>query len=371
MYIARRTGGGRGVYEIAGATASGLTSSDLLEREIIFELEPDLLLPSGVNLHVQGGKHRLILANDGIQIQRQLAAALLLPSPRRADEGLGSTTQVIRTKEYAVERINLEFINSLAPDEAFVVPDRIELINSVGSVQIPVQERLAVVKDVWKAGEQLPESLTSLVRQHEELVTAGNTITAECEQVVQKIQQAVALTWPDEVSNISDPLGVLALHLNKGIVPMATQTEVPMSAPAFAFEGGFDPAAALRVPDRVRKAIIQRRGQRSFRQALITAYEGRCQVSDYSGEPALEAAHIYPYSEGGEYTNDPRNGLLLRADIHVLFDLGLLKVAPESLKVRIMAPLSGSSYESFDGKILRTSTVLTPSEEALAKKWEL
>lgn len=59
MGIARRTGGGRGVYEIAGATTTGLASGDLLGREIVFELSPELTLPSGVVLELQGGKHRL------------------------------------------------------------------------------------------------------------------------------------------------------------------------------------------------------------------------------------------------------------------------------------------------------------------------
>lgn len=369
MYIARRTGGGRGVYEIAGTTATGLTPSDLLNREIVFELSPDLLLPSDVALHVQGGKYRLYMANGEIQIQRQIAAALMLPSPRRADEGMGSSAQVVRTKEYVVERIQLEFINSIAPDKAFVVPDRIELKNLAASRFVPVQERLAAVRSVWARAAQLPEPLRSLVSQHEALVTAGSSITAECERIVSQIQQAAATAWPEETDVFSDPLDVLAAHVGLDAVHLATPAESPMSAPAFAFESGFDLSAAAGVPERVRRAIIQRRGQRSFRQALLAAYDGKCQVTEYTGEPALEAAHIYPYSEGGEYTNDPRNGLLLRADIHVLFDVGLVKVRPTSLIIKVMPPLSGSSYASLDGTTLRVGTILEPSNEALAKKW--
>ncbi len=43
--------------------------------------------------------------------------------------------------------------------------------------------------------------------------------------------------------------------------------------------------------------------------------------------PALEAAHIKPYSEGGSHT--PNNGLLLRRDIHSLFDAGYVTVTPD------------------------------------------
>ena len=371
MYIARRTGGGRGVYEIAGETASGLTSGDLLDREIVFELTPALLLPSGVTLHVQGGKHRLILTHGGIQIQRQIAAALLLPSPRRADEGMGSSAQLIRTKEYALERIQLSYVNSIAADKAFVVPDRIELKNASASMFISVQERLAEVAAIWSRADRAPEPLRSLIARHEELVTAGDPITTECEDVVSEIQKAAADAWPGETSVTSDPVGVLASRLGVSVPPLVEPVEPAMTAPTFAFEGGFDLSAAMRVPERVRRAIIQRRGQRSFRQALLSAYGGKCQVTEYSGEPALEAAHIYPYREGAEYTNDPRNGLLLRSDIHVLFDLGLLKVAPVALRIRIMPPLAASSYAALDGNTLRVSSVLRPSDEALAKKWEM
>ena len=51
----------------------------------------------------------------------------------------------------------------------------------------------------------------------------------------------------------------------------------------------------------------------------------------------LEAAHIKPYQ--GENDNHPQNGLLLRADIHTLFDLNLLGIQPERLQVEISGPL--------------------------------
>lgn len=369
MYIARRTGGGRGVYEIAGATTTGLTSDDLLDHEIVFEFSPDLRLPSGVVLHVQGGKHRLYMANAEIQIQRQLAAALMLPSPRRANDGLGDSIQVPRTKQYVVERIQLEFVDSIAADKAYVVPDRIDLQNSAVQQTIPVQDRLAAIRETWANASRLPEPLRILVAAHETFVTSGIPITAECEQLVSTIQKVTSATWPGETDALGDPLEVLVSHLDLDVTPLSLPGDHGMSAALFALEGEFDLPTAAGIPERVRRDIINRRGQRSFRQALLTAYDKKCQVTDYDGEPALEAAHIYPYSEGGEYTNDPRNGLLLRADIHVLFDLGLVRVAPDTLTMRVMDKLAGSSYASLDGRTLRTGTALKPSTEALAKKW--
>ena len=361
MYIALRTGGGRGVYEIAGETATGLTSADLLGREIVFEFPPDLRIPTGVVLGVQGGKHRLRMATAKIQVQRQLAAVLMLPSPRRVNDTASS--QLLADKSYVLERIHLDFADHLSPGAAVVVPGRMDLRNLTNDFSIQAQQRLGVLRSVWRSSPLLPEPLQTLVRQHEALATAGLPIGGDCEQIVASIGREVARVWPNV-----PPVGAGNL-----LATLAERLAIDVSmegSPADGDQGG-DIALGLMVglPRRVQRSIIQRRGQPSFRRGLLTAYGYRCQVTQYAGESALEAAHIYPYSEGGEHTNDLRNGLLLRADIHTLFDLGLLRVAPGSLEVRIMNPLAGSSYATLDGTVLHTSAALRPSEQALALKW--
>ena len=73
---------------------------------------------------------------------------------------------------------------------------------------------------------------------------------------------------------------------------------------------------------------------------LVTdIYHRRCAVTQERTLPALEAAHIRPYGEGGEH--EPRNGLLLRRDIHSLFDAGYVTVTP-SLHFEVGA--LGKSY---------------------------
>ena len=72
------------------------------------------------------------------------------------------------------------------------------------------------------------------------------------------------------------------------------------------------------------EAIIRRRGHPRFRMALLRAYERRCAMTRQSILPALEAVHIRPLAEGGLHRVD--NGLLLRADLRRLFDLGYLSI---------------------------------------------
>lgn len=74
------------------------------------------------------------------------------------------------------------------------------------------------------------------------------------------------------------------------------------------------------------RLIRPRLGQGAFRVLVTDIYERRCAVTQERTLPALEAAHIRPYSEGG--THEARNGLLLRRDIHSLFDAGYVTVTP-------------------------------------------
>lgn len=73
--------------------------------------------------------------------------------------------------------------------------------------------------------------------------------------------------------------------------------------------------------------VRPRLGQGAFRMVITDEYQRRCAVTSERTLPALEAAHIVPYAEGGSH--EPSNGLLLRRDIHSLFDTGYVTVTPQ------------------------------------------
>lgn len=73
--------------------------------------------------------------------------------------------------------------------------------------------------------------------------------------------------------------------------------------------------------------VRPRLGQGIFRVALTSAYEGACAVTGEHSWPVLEAAHIQPFGREGRH--DVENGLLLRADVHRLFDAGYVTVSPD------------------------------------------
>lgn len=111
------------------------------------------------------------------------------------------------------------------------------------------------------------------------------------------------------------------------------------------FEDGRDLSIAVVV-----REVVQRRGQLAFRRDLIEAYGGRCAISGCNAEAALEACHIRPYK--GPRTNTLSNGLLLRADLHTLFDQGLLAVDTKSMTIIIAPELEGTTYETLTGKFV-------------------
>jgi putative restriction endonuclease len=80
------------------------------------------------------------------------------------------------------------------------------------------------------------------------------------------------------------------------------------------------------------RLVPQRLGQRAFQGVVLDAYGYRCAVTGDKIRPVLQAAHIRPLPLGGEHRLD--NGLLLRSDVHTLFDRGYLAVDP---KFRLVA----------------------------------
>ena len=98
--------------------------------------------------------------------------------------------------------------------------------------------------------------------------------------------------------------------------------------------------------------VRPRLGQGLFSLAVREAYEGACAVTQEHSGPVLEAAHIVPYGRGGEHRVD--NGLLLRSDLHRLYDRGYVTVTPDHeflVGEKLRADYNnGRSYYSHHGK---------------------
>jgi HNH endonuclease len=102
-------------------------------------------------------------------------------------------------------------------------------------------------------------------------------------------------------------------------------------------------------------AVLPRLGQGSFRLIVTDSYDRRCAFTNSPVLHVLEAAHIRPYSSGG--THVPSNGILLRQDLHTLFDRGYMTVTP-SHQIEVSSRIreefhNGKEYYKLHGEIMR------------------
>jgi hypothetical protein len=117
--------------------------------------------------------------------------------------------------------------------------------------------------------------------------------------------------------------------------------------------------AALAVGTRVRMSLIeQRANQGPFRDAVMARDRGKCVVTGCRVSELLEAAHLIPYASGHPDRDNPSNGVLLRADIHLLFDRDLMAINPQTLKIWVSSRLQSSAYRRLDGKEVRPAAGL-------------
>lgn len=117
---------------------------------------------------------------------------------------------------------------------------------------------------------------------------------------------------------------------------------------------------------RRQQEVTLRQGQPEFRERLLLAYDGRCAITGCATAEALQAAHIEPYD--GRATNKTSNGLLLRADLHTLFDKGLLWISADN-SVGLANEVKDRAYRRLSGRTLRLPkrSADRPSTAALRK----
>lgn len=132
--------------------------------------------------------------------------------------------------------------------------------------------------------------------------------------------------------------------------------------------GGFmeTPAGGYRAPIPVKPRI----GQGTFRINVCRAYANECALSGTRVTPALDAAHIRPFSDGGDHSI--QNGLLLRRDIHSVFDAGFATI-DENRRFVVSSKVAttfnnGNEYRRLHGQLLRdpVNPDWRPSEDFLS-----
>jgi hypothetical protein len=119
--------------------------------------------------------------------------------------------------------------------------------------------------------------------------------------------------------------------------------------------------------EKINRSIAARRGQRAFRRNLLRRYGPSCMITGCQLLEIVEAAHIWPYR--GDEDNHPENGLLLRADLHTLFDLDLLGINPNDMGVWLHPEARDAGYNHLEGLQLRLHGKSAPAAPSLAARW--
>ncbi|WP_169802409.1 HNH endonuclease [Gordonia hydrophobica] len=116
----------------------------------------------------------------------------------------------------------------------------------------------------------------------------------------------------------------------------------------------------------VKRAIAVRQGQLAFRNSLLKAYHEECAVTRFDAANALEAAHIDPYR--GAENHHIQNGILLRSDVHTLFDLHEITI-DDQYSVAVAPSLLTTQYGNLEGRSIELPDQedQRPSQEALAR----
>ncbi|MCG3204341.1 MAG: hypothetical protein KCHDKBKB_01056 [Elusimicrobia bacterium] len=120
-------------------------------------------------------------------------------------------------------------------------------------------------------------------------------------------------------------------------------------------------------------SIKERPGQAIFRRRLRSAYGNRCCITGCDVPVCLDGAHIDQHENSSH--DHPKNGLLLRKDLHALFDAGLLAIEPTGLVIHFKTEVrSFSEYNALHGRKLRGPekrfSAYTPSPDALSRRWK-
>jgi HNH endonuclease len=327
MRISRRTSGGRGEYEISEQSPEGLAPTDLLQRRLSLDFGGGWRIDTGTTLTRQGGKRRLrLLDGTEIHLHLQVAAALLLPHPVRADEALGRGAPVAKTKQYAIEHIQLGRVRLAGATSAVLRVEELELRNrSYLAEELRFRERIRRLERVWEKADDFPEQVARLLHEHHALVTAGGPIPQAAERIVSDLQLVVSQTAPDFGIVYYDGSTDVLLPLLESLTaapepPIAVETVDP------------DEVEIRRRTVKEWKRWANARGSASarFRQEVRAAYNSTCVVCGLHlpatryNNPGVDAAHILPWAE---YDLDQvSNGLCLCRHHHWAFDEGLIVI---------------------------------------------
>src|SRR5437899_1506561 len=193
MRIALRTGGGRGVYELAGRQGD-LNASDLFDREIFYELTPSIVVPGRATASRRSGKPRILL-NDKQRARtthfyRLLAAVLLLPKPKREFKATHGE-ELLKYEAYSMTAIKVD-VGDITEDTVTLRPTDLLLENADHlQAKIQFEQRMSRIARVWEAASEQQSPIAGLLRELNDAVRSADPDFKVIEGYAQQIAELV------------------------------------------------------------------------------------------------------------------------------------------------------------------------------------
>ena len=326
MRIALRTGGGRGVYELAGHQGD-LNASHLFDREISYELTPGIVIPGRAIASRLQGKPRIRLEDKHrtTHLYRLLAAVLLLPKPKREFKKTHGN-ELLRFEAYSMTAIKVD-VGDISSNMVILRPTDL-LLENADSLQAKVEfaHRMSRIARLWEAASKQNTPLAQLVQNLQEAIQTPNPNYKAIERCAQAISDAFQ-TDGDPLPTAEQILGVSDAQQEPP--PLVKPTQFTHQA-NFGIEDDTSPGEARieRVKQWRQQAVRGSTGSK-FRREVATSYEYRCLFSgqrlprlEVTGSAGVDSAHILPWST--HEINSVRNGLCLNKQCHWAFDEGVL-----------------------------------------------
>jgi hypothetical protein len=317
MRISLRTSGGRGEYELAGSQG-GIKSRELADREILFQLNPNLIVPSfSVLKHVQGKPRiRLLKGKNAVHAYRLMSSILLLPKPIRELSKTASSKSIMVEGAYSILGIDVDVLSF---DDIYVIlrPKAIIAGNLSNVInKISVAEKLASIYQLWNTAEEHEGKLAELVIDHRNtILNSVNFSHKEIERVAELIRQDVgidgnivkyALGLFDTEDLSDEEEGLQVVEFDEGDNELS-ESEHDADTPI---------ESSRKQIKEWRKVLSRGKDGRNFSVKIKEIYDNKCAftglrlpATEKTVIPGVDACHILPWAE--HQVNDLRNGLCL------------------------------------------------------------
>ncbi len=325
MRIALRTGGGRGVYELAGSQGA-CRASELFNKEMFYELTPNLIIPGRAVPSSRQGKPRIKLDDQSIttHFYRLLAGLLLLPKPKREFKTTSGDV-LVAFEAYSMTAIKIDVV--IVEDNRSVIrPTEILLENFQGlSQNIRFVDRMARIMEIWRVADQQDSTIATLLRHHKKALYT--------EAINHKNVEKAAKNVFSYLGTVNDPIQQIESQMRIDSSIESEELVIATSTKNFGVNDESSPSAA-RIENirRWRKVAVRGTAAAQFRENIREVYQDTCLFTgqrlpklESISSAGVDAAHILPWASHG--INTVNNGICLSKQFHWAFDSGVVKLS--------------------------------------------